>query len=209
MELLENLKWRYATKKYDASKKVSEEDINKIKEAIQLSASSYGLQLYKVLDIKSAEVREKLKPATWNQPQTTDASHLMVFCVPSSLEDIMIDSFVELRAKTQGVEVDALKGYGDFIKGKMSERSSEDKENWMIKQVYIALGNALAAAAELKVDSTPMEGFEAEAYGEILGLSDHGLKAAVVLALGYRSVEDATQNAPKVRRATEDLFQEV
>ena len=129
MELLENLKWRYATKKYDASKKVSEEDINKIKEAIQLSASSYGLQLYKVLDIKSAEVREKLKPATWNQPQTTDASHLMVFCVPSSLEDIMIDSFVELRAKTQGVEVDALKGYGDFIKGKMSERSSEDKEN--------------------------------------------------------------------------------
>ena len=209
MELINNLKWRYATKKYDPSKKVSHEDVQKIKEAIQLSASSYGLQLYKVLDIQDTDIREQLKPATWNQPQTTDASHLFVFCVPTDLKDEMIDSFVELRAKIQGVEVDSLKGYGDFIKGKMNDRTKEDKENWMKKQVYIALGIGLAAAAELNIDSTPIEGFEADKYDEILDLKSKGLTATVVLALGFRSDEDGNQHAAKVRRSLDDLFMEI
>ena len=209
MKLLENLQWRYATKKYDPSKKVSEQDINQIKEAIRLSASSYGLQLFKVLDIQDKELREKLKPASWGQPQLTDASHIFVFCGYSEVKDEHIDEFINLTAETRQIDAEGLKGYGDFIKGKMSETPVAHQQVWTGKQTYIALGNALAACAELKIDSTPMEGFDPAAYNEILGLSEKGLKADVVLAIGYRSEEDATQHGAKVRKSAENLFEAI
>jgi len=209
MELLENLKWRYATKKYDVAKKVSEEDIDKIKEAVQLSASSYGLQLYKVLDIRNAALREELKPASWGQPQITDASHLLVFCNYADVKDEHIDEYVALKAETQGLDASALQGYGDFIKGKMKERSLEEKQAWTAKQTYIALSSALAACAELKIDSTPMEGFEADAYSKILGLEERGLQAAALLAIGHRSDEDATQHGKKVRKSLDNLIETI
>lgn len=207
MQLLENLNWRYATKKYDPTKKVSEENINKIKEAIRLSASSYGLQLFKVLDIQSPEIREQLKPASWGQPQITDASHLLVFCGYNDVKDEHIDEYMQLKADTQNFDVSALKGYGDFVKGKMSENSIDQKQAWTAKQTYIALSSALMASAELKIDSTPMEGFEPDQYSEILGLEEKGLKAAVLLAVGYRSDEDETQHGAKVRKSSDALFE--
>jgi len=206
MNLIENLKWRYATKKYDTTKKVSEQDIYQIKEAIQLSASSYGLQLFKVLDIEDKDLRDKLKPASWDQPQITDASHLLVFCGYADVKDEHIDEYMNLKADTQNLDVEMLKGYGDFVKGKMKEFPVEFKQAWTAKQTYIALGNAMSACAELKIDSTPMEGFEVAAYNELLGLSEKGLKADVVLAIGYRSDEDATQHSAKVRKPMDRLF---
>ncbi|MFT6442017.1 MAG: nitroreductase [Salibacteraceae bacterium] len=209
MELIENLKWRYATKQYDISKKVKDTDLEKIKEAIQLSASSYGLQLFKVLNIENKSIREKLKPASWGQSPITDASHLLVFCNYTDAQEKHIDDFLNLKAEVQGVEIADLKGYGDFMKSKMKEKSSDEISNWTSKQTYLALANALNACAELKIDSTPIEGFEQDKYNEILGLNEKDLSASVVVAIGYRNIDDNTQNAKKVRKPLEVLFEEI
>ena len=206
MQLIENLKWRYATKKYDPSKKISADDLSKIKEAIQLSASSYGLQLFKVLDIESPQIREKLKPASWGQSQITDASHLFVFCNYADVSDNDINQYMSLKAETQELDLDSLKGYGDFVKSKLNEKSIEEKQTWTAKQTYIALSSALAACSELRIDSTPIEGFEADTYEELLGLKTKGLKASVVLTIGYRSDEDHSQYGKKVRKSMDSIF---
>ncbi len=207
MQLIEDLKWRYATKKYDATKKVSEEKIAQLKEAIALAASSWGLQLYRIMDIKNPAIRESLKPHSWGQTQITDASHLFVFCSHTTVSDQDTDDYLALKSKVQGMSVDDLKGYGDFMKMKINEKTPEQIVPWTEKQTYIALGNALAAAAALKIDSTPIEGFEAEKYNEILGLTEKGLTASVVLAIGYRHEEDATKDQPKVRKSIDTLFE--
>lgn len=206
MQLIEDLKWRYATKKYDASKKVSEEKIAQLKEAIALAASSYGLQLYKIMDVKDPAIRAALKPHSWGQTQITDASHLFVFCSNIAASDQNIDDYLKLKAEIQGINFDDLKGYGDFMKSKIGEKGAEDVLAWTAKQTYIALGFALTAAAALKIDTTPIEGFEPEKYNEILGLKEKGLTASVVLAVGYRHEEDATQSQPKVRKSLNTLF---
>ena len=206
MKLIENLKWRYATKKYDTTKKVSEDDLQQIKEAIRLSPSSYGLQAFKILDIKDKDIREKLKLASYWQPQITEASHLLVFCGYANVNDGHIDEYLNLKADTQGFDVELLKEFRNFMKVFIEGRKS-GKQVWTAKQTYIALSNAIAACAELKIDSTPMEGFEAEKYNEILGLSSKGLKADVLLAIGYRSDEDKTKYDVKIRKPMESLFE--
>jgi nitroreductase len=207
MQLIENLKWRYATKKFDTGKKVSVKNLKKIQEAVKFSASSYGLQLYKVLFVEDLVIREKLKPASWNQPQITDASHLVVFCNYVNLNENHIDEFIDLKAAASGMKPEALKGYGDFMKNAVITRGSEINNHWTSKQTYIALGNLLAASAELKIDACPMEGFSPEQYNEILGLTEKGLNASVIATIGYRSNEDETQHYPKFRRSNEQLFE--
>lgn len=206
---IENLNWRYATKKYDATKKISEGDLKTIKEAVKLSASSYGLQPYKVLVITDPALREKLKPASWGQSQITDASHVFVFCSYTQVTGEDIDAFVNLTAKGRGLEVSSLQGYGDFMKSKLTALTPEAASVWTAKQCYIALGNLLSVCGELKIDATPMEGFEADAYDEILGLSERNLQAVVVAAVGYRSTEDTTQKHKKIRKPDSDLFQDI
>ena len=209
MKLLEGLKWRYATKKFDNTKKISDTELEKLKEAIQLSASSYGLQLYKVLIIENNELREKIKPAAWGQGQITDASHLFIFCNFTDVTRDSIDDYMNLKAKTQGIDAEALKPYGDFIEGKMNERSSSEKSNWTARQTYVALGNLLAACGELKIDACPMEGFEAEQVDEILGLKEKGLTTAVIATVGYRANDDETAMQEKVRKSKEVLFETI
>lgn len=206
MELLKNLQWRYATKKFDTTKKVTNEDLNKLKEAIQLSVSSYGLQLYKVLIIENSEIREQLKPVSWNQGQITDASHLFVFCHYTEATDKAIDSFIKQTAETRNLDLERLNGYGDFIKSKLAEKTPEEKTSWLKSQTYLALGNLLNACAELKIDACPMEGFEPEAYNKILNLEKQGLNAAVIAPIGYRHDEDHTIGQKKVRKNIDELF---
>lgn len=208
MELLKNLQWRYATKKFDATKKVSKEDLSKLKEVIQLSVSSYGLQLYKVLIIEDIEIRKKLKPVSWNQNQITDASHLFVFCNYTEATPEAIDNFIKLTAKTRNLDLNRLNGYGDFIKSKLTEKSYEEKTSWLKSQTYLALGNLLNACAELKIDACPMEGFDPKAYNNILNLDSQGLNAAVIAPIGYRHKEDHTIGMPKVRKSIEKLISE-
>lgn len=209
MEITKNLKWRYATKKFDASLKISNDNIEQLKEAVQLSVSSFGLQLYKVLIIENPEIREQLKKVSWDQPQITDASHLFLFCNYKSYNDQDVDNYVELTAKTQGTDLSQLSGMSDYLKGSLKNLSPEVFANWTAKQTYIALGNLVAASAELKIDSCPMEGFDSEGYNKILGLTERGLNASVLVALGYRSTEDQAQFRKKVRKPVEVLFEKI
>jgi nitroreductase len=203
---IENQKWRYATKKFDAAKKISAADLETLKDAIQLSSSSYGLQLYKVFIIENPEVRAQLQPASWGQSQIVEASHLLVFANIVDVQDQHIDDYVQNIANTRGLTVEDLKGYSDFMKSKIVPLPVEQKAVWTSKQTYLALGNLLNAAAELKIDVTPMEGFEPEKYNEILGLKALGLNASLVAAVGYRHEEDATQHYVKVRKPKQELF---
>ena len=165
--VLEHRTWRYATKKFDPTKKVSEDDLQILLEATRLSASSYGLQPYHVFVITDQDLKEKLKPASWGQSQITDASHLIVFANATDFGEELVDDYLANVSETR---------------------------------------NLMQAAAELKIDTCPMEGFETETYNEILGLNDKNLNAAVVLAVGYRSERDETQHLAKVRKSKEELF---
>ena len=204
---IENQKWRYATKKFDAAKKVSVADLETLKEAIQLSTSSYGLQLYKVFIIENPEVRAKLQPVSWGQSQIVDASHLLVFANIVDVQENHIDDYVQNFANTRALTVEDLKGYSDFMKSKIVPLPVEQKAVWTSKQTYLALGNLINASAELKIDVTPMEGFDAEKYNDILGLTQLGLNASLVAPAGYRHEDDSTQHSQKVRKPIEELFE--
>jgi nitroreductase len=203
---IKNANWRYATKKFDATKKVSDADLQTLKEAIRLSASSYGLQPYQVILVEDPELRAQLQPAAWGQAQIIDASHVLVFANVTNIGDAEIDAYLNNMAETRGLPLDALQGYGDFMKSKISTLPVEQRNIWTSKQTYIALGNLLSAAAELNIDVTPMEGFEPEKVNEILGLNERGLHASLIAPIGYRHADDATQSYAKVRKSEQELF---
>lgn len=203
---IENQNWRYATKKFDATKKITNQDLETLKEAVRLSASSYGLQPYKVLLIENPEVRKQLEAVSWGQTQISEASHLFVFANYTNVEATDIDIYVENIAKTRDITVEALEGFSNMMKNTITPLPQEFKAVWTSKQTYLAMGNLLNAAAELKIDATPMEGFKAAKYNEILGLDKLGLNASLVVPVGYRHEEDYYQNLKKVRKSTEELF---
>lgn len=209
MQLLEGLRWRYATKKFDSEKKIDDNNLSEIKDAVQLSASSYGLQLYKVLFITNSEIREKLKTASWGQTQVTDASHLVVFCHYTNLNDNHVDEYLKNVSKTRGIQLADLQEYAGMMKGSINAQPKEAQNVWAAKQTYIALGTLLAATAELKIDACPMEGFDVAAYNKILGLDEQNLSAAVIATIGYRSTNDDFQHLKKVRRPQEQLFEDI
>lgn len=203
---IEALEWRYATKKFESGKKISAEQLNTLKKAVQLAASSYGLQPYEVLIVTSQDLREKLQPAAWGQSQVVDASHLFIFCNKTSVKDSYIDDYISQVSTERDLPEGSLKDYGNFMKSKVNALSKEEQQNWTAKQTYIALGNLLSAAAHLELDACPMEGFEPEKFNEILNLHEKGLNAVVIATVGYRSEEDATQHYKKVRRSENQLF---
>ncbi|MBU2493151.1 MAG: NAD(P)H-dependent oxidoreductase [Bacteroidetes bacterium] len=209
MKLINDLKWRYATKQFDKTKKIPDEEMKKLMEVVRLSPSSYGLQLYKVLIIEDSEIREKLKAASWNQNQITDSSALIVFCNYKDVNESHIDDFIRLKCETENQDFNKLKGYSDFMKSKVSGMTKPEKDNWTKRQTYIALGFLLTACAELKIDACPMEGFEKNKYDEILRLSEQNLSASVIASIGYRSQSDNLQFLPKVRKSIDELFETV
>ena len=205
---LESLNWRYATKKYDTTKKVSKEDLETLKEAVRLSVSSVGLQPYKIFVVESEEMRNKLKAAAGgnNQNIIADSSYLFVFANELNIGDQHVATYINNISKTRGIDADNLKGFGDYISGFLGGLTEEQKNIWTAKQSYIALSTLVNTAAILKIDTTAMEGFNAEEFNKILGLDKLGLHAAVIAAVGYRHEEDANQHFVKVRKPSEELF---
>jgi nitroreductase len=187
-------------------KKITAEDLSTLKEAIRLSSSSYGLQPYKVIIVENPELRANIQPAAWGQSQIVEASHLIIFANETNVDDLAIDEFIKNISQTRNMPIEALAGYGDFMKSKITSLTPEEKNIWTAKQTYLALGNLLNVAAELKIDATPMEGFVPAQVNEILGLNKLGLNATLIATLGYRHDEDATQHYKKVRKSNEDLF---
>lgn len=200
------LAWRYATKKFDATKKITGETIHLLKESIRLSPSSFGLQPYTVVDVQSSEIREKLKAAAYGQTQLTDASHLFVFAVPTDITEADVDAFMQLNADVRNIPLDSLQGYAGMIKGSVQSRTPAERSTWAAKQAYIALGFLLETAALIEVDATPMEGFDSAQFDEILGLTEKGLTTAVICTLGYRAEDDEAATYAKVRKSESDMF---
>ncbi len=208
--LLEALNWRYATKEFDASKKITDADWATLEEALRLTPSSFGLQPWKFVVVQDAEIREQLLPHSWNQRQVVDCSHLVVMAAKTSVSVAEIDDYLQDTADTRGIPVDSLGGFRDMMTGFITDSMSPpEQENWAKLQCYIALGNIMTAASMLKIDCCPMEGFVPPEYDKILGLSDLGLTAVLVCPFGYRSEGDKYADLAKVRYPREKLFRDV
>lgn len=200
------LAWRYATKKFDATKKLTPDTVHILKESIRLAPSSYGLQPFAVIDVQSPEIREKLKAAAYGQTQVADASHFLIFAANTDVTEEHVDEFIRSHSTIRNVPVEALAGYAGMMKANVVARTTEQKVLWAEKQAYIALGFLLETAALLEVDAAPMEGFDAAQFDEILGLKEKGLTTAVICALGYRAEDDEYANQPKVRKSESEMF---
>ena len=205
MNLIDNLQWRYATKKM-TGEKISQNALDNILEATRLSASSYGLQPYNIMVVSNPEIKQQLLPAAYGQTQITDSSHLLIFSIWENISDLQVNNYINDIAETRGISVEALQGFANTILGTVKNLTTEQQQVWASKQAYIALGTALIAAAEQQVDATPMEGFIPAEFDSILGLKEKGLKSVVVLALGRRSEQDSLSNALKVRRAKDSFY---
>ncbi len=209
MSLIESLAWRYATKRFAPDRVIPDEDLSTLKQAINLSATSFGLQPFRVVVVRDPAVKQQLRAASYDQAQLTECSHVFVFAAMKAMPPTHIDAFLDRMAEVRQTSRTQLNGFGDYMKGSVASKSAEATENWNQRQAYIGLGTLLAAAAELRIDSCPMEGFDAGAYDRLLGLAERGLTATVIAPVGYRSAADATQHHAKVRVALGEMFLEV
>ena len=209
MKVVEGLKWRYAVKRFDSTRKLTKDQIDYLKEAINFIPSSYGLQPYKVLEIESKEMREKLREAAYGQPQLTEAAHVFVFANFTDYGPDKVDSFIKLSAATNNIPEENSNGYRDMLNGIISSMTPEQISTWNSKQAYIALGALLSAAAEPEIDAAAMEGFDKAKFDEILGLKEKGLTSVCIGAVGYRSPEDQNQFLKKVRKPMDQLFEKI
>jgi nitroreductase len=208
--LLQQLQWRYATKKMDPSQSVPQDKVDRILEAIRLTATSSGLQPYEVLVVTNPAVREQIKPVSWNQGQVTDCSHLLVFAAWDNYTADRINGMFDLVNDVRAIRNDGWEAYRQQLLATYPQRDAETNFQHAARQAYIGLGTALIAAAEERVDSTPMEGFDPAAVDEILGLRARGLRSVVMLPLGYRAAEgDWLVDLTKVRRPTEQFVIDV
>ncbi len=199
-DLLDHLEWRYATKQFDPSKTISPEIWTTLEDALVLTPSSYGLQPWKFLIVTSPELKEQLKPFSWNQSQVTDCSHYVIFTIKKNLTAEHVDHFIARTAELRGGTIDAIAGYRNLIVSDLVDGARSFSINqWATRQTYIALGNFMTSAALLGVDTCPMEGIEPVKYDHLLGLSAKGFTAVVACAAGYRSEEDKYASLEKVR----------
>ncbi|MEI7451961.1 MAG: NAD(P)H-dependent oxidoreductase [Candidatus Falkowbacteria bacterium] len=209
MNIIEQLNWRYATKVFDASKKISATDFDELLEATRLAPSSYGLPLWKAFVVKNPELREKIAAAAHGQMQAVDAAELIVFVVPKKIDEKIIDDYLELVATTRLIQISTLADYKKMMLGAITSRSDDELKAWASKQACIALGFLLETAALKKIDACPMEGFNATKVNEILGLDEKGYESVLICPLGYRSESDPYVLARKVRFAKDEVFMEI
>lgn len=206
MNLLKTLEWRYATKRMNR-KQVPEEKLNPILDAINLAPTSLGLQPFSVIVISDEKLRKTISEKICQQPQVLEGSHLIVFAAWNEVKEEQIDQYLENIASTRGVEISSLADFKGLINGFIGGRNADTVKCWTARQAYIAFGIGLIAAAEQKVDATPMEGFDSAAMDELLGLQEKGLSSVVMIALGYRDEEnDSLAKAAKVRRDKQSLI---
>jgi nitroreductase/dihydropteridine reductase len=206
MSLIEKLTWRYATKKFDKTKKLSPFQLEELLHAVHLSPASTGVQSYKIIVVEDAAVREKLKQSAYGQSQIVDGSQLIVFAAENSLNEDYVKKLIDHVAKSRGIDRINLAGYEQMINHKIGSMNDEERIVWAKKQAYIALGVLLTSAAELSIDACPMEGFNVAEFDEILGLKEKGLTTAVIAAVGFRAEDDAYSKLNKVRKPEEEMF---
>lgn len=209
-ELLQKLQWRYATKKMNPAKVVPQEKVERILEAVRLTATSSGLQPYEVIVVTNPDLREQIKPHAWGQGQITDCSHLLVFAAWDNYTAERINTMFDLVNAERGVKNEGWENYRQMLLSNYPTRDAEVNYQHAARQAYIGLGSALIAAAYEEVDSTPMEGFDPAKVDEILGLRERGLRSVIILPLGYRETDgDWLVNLKKVRRPRNQFVTEM
>ena len=208
-DFLSAMDWRYAVKKFDSSAQLSDQEVAQLLEVVRMAPTAYGQQPFKVLNIRDKAVRQKLLSASFGQDKVVNASHLLVFAIDTGLGEESVQQYMELTAATRNISVEAVEGFGNVIKNTYQAFGKEGVEQWAAKQAYLAQGFLLAAAAVMKIDTCPMEGFDPAQYDEILGLKEKGLHATVVVTLGKRAEDDTTQSLAKVRKPMEQMVEVV
>ncbi|MBS2009734.1 MAG: nitroreductase family protein [Cyanobacteria bacterium SZAS TMP-1] len=198
-DLLKQLNWRYATKKFDPARKIDDATCAVLENALRLSASSYGLQPWKFVVVTDPAVKKELSVAAYSQPQPADCSHLVVICRKAVLDEAYLDHYVQFTAEQRSLAEDKKAAFKGMMAGFINGTPAADKDVWAAKQCYIALGFLLSAAALQGVDACPMEGFDKAAFDRILHLPEKGCHSVVLCPLGYRSSEDHYADLPKVR----------
>lgn len=198
MNLIEALNWRYAVRQF-SSQRLDEEKVQALLTATRLSATSYGLQPYRLILVNDMAVRRQLLPYAMGQDKVVDCSHLVVFAAQTAIGDDMVDRYIESVADTRGIPVKDLQGLVDHMKAVFAGMNRAQKREWAHQQACIALGTMLTAAAVMEIDTCPMGGFEAEGFDRVLGLAEMGLESAVICALGVRHPDDVNAQLAKVR----------
>ncbi|WP_431164581.1 NAD(P)H-dependent oxidoreductase [Tenacibaculum halocynthiae] len=209
MNSIENLQWRYAVKKFDKNKSLSETQINTLKEAFNLTATSYGLQPIKLVVIKNKSIQEQLVEFSWNQPQVAQASHVLVICIQKEFTTNDIDNYFSLVKSIRNTPNEILAPFKEMLTNSIASKTQEELNIWNKNQAYIALGNLMTVAANERIDSCPMEGFIPEKYDEVLELDKYGLTSVLVLPVGFRAEDDYMKDLKKVRKETKDMVIEL
>lgn len=205
-QILDKLNWRYATKKFDPSRKLSQDQLNILYKAFDLTATSYGLQALKLVAVSNQEIRKELFAHSWNQPQITDASHVLVICRQSEMNEDFIKGHFDRVEAIRNTPREILDPFQKHIVDSFSVKTEQELGLWMDKQAYIAMGNLLTVCAMEEIDSCPMEGFDPRAYDRILNLEEKGLRSVLVLPVGYRAEDDFMASQKKVRRGTDEVI---
>ena len=199
-KIIESLSWRYATKKFDTNKKLSENKVKTLKEAFNLTATSFGLQTISMLVISNEDLKKSLIEHAYNQKQVYEASHLLVICIQNDIKDKDVNDYFDNIKVIRNTPETILESYRNYLLQSMRDKSVEERQQWSMNQAYIALGNLMTVCAIEGIDSCPMEGFNPEKYDEILNLKDKGLKSLLLLPVGYRAEDDMFATFKKVRK---------
>ena len=209
MNIIDSLKWRYAVKKFDTNKDLSEIQIETLKEAFNLTATSYGLQPLKLVIIKNKKIQEKLVPFSWNQQQILQASHLLVICIKDNYTTKEVENYFNLVQKIRNTPDEVINPFKKFLTAEIAKKTQEELYVSNKNQAYIALGNLLTVCASQEIDSCPMEGFTPDKYDEILDLTKDNLKSVLVLPVGFRASDDYMKDLTKVRKNISDSIIEI
>lgn len=204
--IIQALEKRYAVKLFDEKFKLTRAQVNQLKVTVNLTASSMGLQPYRVVVVENQKIKEELRRASYDQAQVSTASHLFIFCAHTQVDSAYADEFLNDVAQTRQVSRESLEGLEGMVKGFTGTASQEDKIQWAARQAYIAVGNLLTSAAIAGIDACPMEGFDAQSYAEILQLEEKNLQPFVMVALGKKSDNDKYAQLKKVRKTLDDMF---
>ncbi len=208
-DIIEHMEWRYAVKKFDPTKPLSEEKVQKLKEAFDLTATSYGLQPIKMVVVQDKELRKKLVLHTYGQLQVEHASHVLVICIENVVDaEFIIDYFARVK-HVRGTSDQILDPYKKALVKSFSSMKQDEIKQWAINQAYLALGNLMTVCAFERIDSCPMEGFDPAGYDSLLGLDKKGLTSVLVMPVGYRADNDMFSEFKKVRRGLKESIIEI
>ncbi|WP_378187608.1 NAD(P)H-dependent oxidoreductase [Aquimarina sp. W85] len=204
MNIIESLQWRYATKKFDPSRILSNDKINVLAQAFNLTATSYGLQPLRLVIVRDKNLQQELTLHSWNQSQIADASHVLIVCIENNVEEKFITKYFDNVRAIRNTDSKILDPFKNQLLNSFSNKSKDEIKNWATKQAYLAMGNLLTVCAAEQIDACPMEGFIPNKYDELLELQKIGLSSVLVLPVGYRASDDMFSNFKKVRRAIDE-----